>query len=481
MVSEIGTATYLARANTLLRRRTVLAGLGAVAAGSAFTGLERHLGQVAPPASIPEAQIQISYGQSWRNEAFRSFARFGNGRFSLNPQPANLRALHVTNIRRPGVPIMPGPLPNFAGVNFTGTIDGITSYGPNDFLTIGRCAVLAQQLLRANASKKVVPIIEFCVGYGASTWTGGADPGGLQPGGRSWTNMLSIIRSIDELVARGVLGQQSAFRSVGYTQGGSQINVVAAKIADLTAMLNDFDGLNLRGTNVTGLKYYLGIAAPNSRQRILQPSWWATCVFCRTHAPGRHGEWSGRCFASTPWYQWPFKKDDGIHTSDYGIARHGEFEGYVKFLVEDLGVPWTPLWRSFTKPVLARGQTITLPFDRPAGNDFARSAPAFSVGDDPDNQIPFAPQNGFHVRRNGIELSVTPEISGMDVVLTVAERLNRGDKLEVSYAIFGPGGPDPGPHSGVWGNLKMSGPASVLFPGKSIDAWAWPFVEVVTV
>ena len=45
----------------------------------------------------------------------------------------------------------------------------------------------------------------------------------------------------------------------------------------------------------------------------------------------------------------------------------------------------------------------------------------------------------------------------------------------------------PASNSGVGGNLVMQGPPSVLYPNgwngaaKTIDAWAWPFIETVTV
>jgi hypothetical protein len=85
-----------------------------------------------------------------------------------------------------------------------------------------------------------------------------------------------------------------------------------------------------------------------------------------------------------------------------------------------------------------------------------------------------------------VDLTVAPAISGINVILAVTETISPGDSLEVSYAWYGPGGPNPGANSGVGGNLVMHGPPSVLFPNghngatKTIDAWAWPFVETVT-
>jgi hypothetical protein len=91
------------------------------------------------------------------------------------------------------------------------------------------------------------------------------------------------------------------------------------------------------------------------------------------------------------------------------------------------------------------------------------------------------PNQGFAVRRGGVGLTVAPAISGMNVSLAVTETISPGDTLEVSYAWYGPGGPTPGPFSGVGGNLVMRGPPSVMVSGKTIDAWAWPFVETIMV
>jgi hypothetical protein len=85
------------------------------------------------------------------------------------------------------------------------------------------------------------------------------------------------------------------------------------------------------------------------------------------------------------------------------------------------------------------------------------------------------------VKRGGTDLTVTPTIAGMTVQLAIAETISAGDTLEVSYSYYGPGGPNPGVCSGVGGNLTMNGPPSVFYAGKTIDAWAWPFVETVTV
>src|SRR5215472_1915775 len=272
----------------------------------------------------------------------------------------------------------------------------------------------------------------------------------------------------------------AVFRSVGYTQGTSYDNTSPTKVADLTDMLTLYDAMALPGTTTKRLNYYLGLPAATSDSTVFNAGYYGTYLFCRTHAPGQGGTWSGRCFATSPSYAWQFNGADNIHTGDYGTMRWGEFEGYVKHLVEDLGVMWTPLWRSLTQPIRVSGQTVIVPFDRPAGPDFAGSV--LSWQSDPQDGIKVWPGNGFAVSRGASQLAIgTPVISGMNVVLTVTSSLSSGDVLTVTGAYNGPGGPSQGVNSGVGCNLVMNGPPSQLVPGKSIDAWMWPFNETVTV
>jgi hypothetical protein len=177
----------------VVTRRRILAGLAAsILAKPAFGSVTYYPGGLkVPPGPIPPSpQIHISYGQSWRSNDFASF-----GGFSIDPTGKNVDPLHVSSVGLPT--LVPGPLPNGAGVNagLYPRIDGITSYGSSDTVSIGRCAVVAQQILRANAALTVAPMLEFCAAYPGSTWTSGGG-GGLQPGGTSWTNQLGIISKI---------------------------------------------------------------------------------------------------------------------------------------------------------------------------------------------------------------------------------------------------------------------------------------------
>ena len=264
------------------------------------------------------------------------------------------------------------------------------------------------------------PNLEFCAAFPGSTWTTGRG-GGLHPGGTSWSEMLRIIRAIDTMLPHGN-PVSPIYRSVGYTQGGSQDpETLAGKIGDLTAMLQDFDRLDLAGTRAAPLCYYLGIAAPRSDARSMDISNLGTYAFCRANAPGAGGRWSGRVFATTPWYQWPFGGSDNIHTDAYGTVRHGEFEGYAKYIAEDEEPGrFTPLWNSLSRPVVVTRQTITVPFDRPSGAAFARGVLTWLA--DPSDGIARAPAFRWAVRRNKTFLPYRPACAGWRLICRLASR-----------------------------------------------------------
>lgn len=567
-----------------------------------------------PPDGSPRVAPDghISYGQSWRANDFINFALF-----LLNPNGP--LALHVPSLGT-SANFQPGPMPNSAGINITSLPDGITNYRGTDTFSIGRCAILANQLLRIrDGQTSLTPILECCFAYPGSTWTTGGG-GGLAPGaaitgsisgttltvtsvasgvvaggqllvgaginpltriydflggtggtgtyilgialaaltgtfigtspagnftgsmnngvltitavnsgsaavnqvitggslpagsiivqqlsgaaggigvyqlglpqtvgsesiaanGVSWANQLTVLNIVKTFTAKPKY-LLPVFSSVGYTQGSASDSAsVAAKAADLTDMIGQYDALAL---NPTPLKFYLGLPCPVSNA-VSIPSYslgeWGTYGYCRTNAPGAGGAFSGRVYATAPSYPWQFNGGDNIHTGNYGTARWGEWEGYVRWLAQDKGVAFTPLWRPLTGGAITiAGQVITVPFARPTAPDFAASV--MSWVSDPIDGIKVWPQNGWHVQRLGVDLTVTPSIVGLSVHLAIVEALAPGDVLEVSYAWYGPGGPNPGISTGVGGNLTMTGPDSVLFPGKTIDAWAWPFAENVTV
>jgi hypothetical protein len=306
--------------------------------------------------------------------------------------------------------------------------------------------------------------------------------------GQSWNNMTTVLTQAQAAMpyhhAAGIV-----WSSVGYTQGSSSnADSTSQKQADLDDMIRHFDLLG------PPMVFYFGLPAPTSGA-VSIPSYalgeWATYLYCRVNAVGQGGTYSGRVFPTGPSYPWQFSDDTeayfgNIHTDPYGTSRWGEIEGYARWLWQDKGIAWTPLWRPLTGGAITRsGQVLTVPMARPSAPDFAAGVMSFQSSN-ADDGLKVWPQYGWHVYRAGVELPVTPSISGMNVLLTVGPTINPGDALEVSYAWYGPGGPTPGVMTGVGGNLVMQGPPSVLYPNgwngvaKTIDAWAWPFAETVT-
>lgn len=311
----------------------------------------------------------------------------------------------------------------------------------------------------------------------------------------SWTNMLTIQSQLQAApVLPNASYQAMLFSSFDYTQGGATDNTRASKIADLVDMRTKLDALNLPGAGTTGLIGYFSLPSAISTAVIFPDTNFGTYDFCKTNAPGAGGTWSGRTYATSPSYAWPFSNfgsaanalanlpqapRDNIHTGDYGTARWGENLGYIRHQVQDKGVAWTPLWRSAAAITLS-GQIITIPFSRPTSSDFA-ATPLVFQGNSIDG-ISLLSTFGFHVFDGAADLALSSvAIDGLNIVVTLNSPPASGHTLEVSYAWHGPGGSNPGANSGVRGNLVMNGPASVFFAGKTIDAWAWPFIENIVV
>ena len=120
---------------------------------------------------------------------------------------------------------------------------------------------------------------------------------------------------------------------------------MASKLSDLKEMLTAYDALKMPKSGA--VRFYLSQAAPPARGTAWRVGELGTYQFCRDNAPVNGGPWVGkRCFASTPWYQWPFNGADDIHTGDYGQRPPRRVPGYVRWLVQDNRIAWTPLWRS---------------------------------------------------------------------------------------------------------------------------------------
>ena len=304
--------------------------------------------------------------------------------------------------------------------------------------------------------------------------------------GTGWSSMLMVLNSLKSYpVLPSPQYQAARFVSFAYNQnttGRIGVSEADGKIIDLTGMLSLMDSYDLPGAGTTGMIYYLTEPGTVSNGTLYSAGEYATQTFCRTNAPGRGGPWSGRCFGTAYDAQWPWNGESNIHLDQHGQIRLGEWEGYVGNQVEDQGNRnWTPLWASMVNPVSISGQKVVFAFDRPNSPDF--SGLPLEWRSDPRDGIKIWPNYGFHVYSGNTDLPIASvTIVGMTVEVVVTPTLVPGTVLEVSYAYRGPGGPNPGTCSGVGGNLcmRLMG-ASVLLPGESLDAWAWPFIGMVTV
>ena len=414
--------------------------------------------------------VHISAGQSWRTISFGAIGSYG-----FDPKPDSVLTLGLNNPSFPS-----GILPVGAGVALPTGISGIANYSrtmrntypppasrqdTGSAMTVGRASQLAQTYLRQANRITPGPIIEYDMACPSSDWVSGPC-GGLGPGSVPWRTMTAINAAIARFTptSRPVGLYAAQYKSVGWTQGGALDGTAASTAQQWADMAAAYDALNLPGAGTTRMQYYIGIRGANSDWAVMRPQVRGGIEFVRANR-------NGRTWGTNPWYQYPYP-GSGIHFGAYGAIRLGEYEGYAKYVVEDerLG-HFYPLWLSRTRPITVSGQNVIVPFDRPSGSAFAASPLAWNS--DPAEGISVAPGFGFHVKRNGADLTVTPTISGMSVNLAIAETLHRGDALEVTYCWYGPGGIDQG-RSGVWGNLMMVGPPSVFYPGKTINAWAWP-------
>ena len=413
-------------------------------------------------ASQSTVDVIISAGQSWRSIAFPSFGRFG-----IDPSSGDVRALQV-QVGRQNVNSRLEPLPNGSGVWIPGEFKGTTTYAPGDRVSIGRCAAFAQQIFRRRAGRPVTPILEFCMAYPGSSWDAGPKQG-LGPGTVPWDNGLRLMSAVEQFVA------MPTFRSVGWTQGGSKRRTAE----EFTQMTEAYDSLKLPGTSTQPLNFYVGLRSGVSNDSDLtrHPQFDEIYKFCRRNQ-------NGRTWGTTPWYQWPFSGpgDAGygnVHTGPYGTVRHGEVEGYARFVVEDEGEGrYYPLWRSLTQPMtLVNEHTIKVPFDRPSGRAFQHSKLDWSW--EGDDGIAKAFQYGWQVKVDGSFVATQPSLDGLNVYLSANSPIPLGRTIEVSYAMFGPTGSNPGLHAAALGNLMMAGPPSAFFAGKTLNTWAWQFSEAI--
>lgn len=447
------------------------------------------------PALTP--QVFMCTGQSWAGQFFADLTIVTAG---LNSQTQTLLTLSLTQANFPS-----GVIPfSTLGIPGNGVLGAVRGYTPNmvypttgsaadtsNALDSCRIAVLAQQLMRLAANKlPLIPIIEFNPSCPSSSWaTSPTNNGcyGLGPNGTNylgvpavngnqqpWLSQTLVINGIAAALPSAQLRLNApVYNAVFWQQGGSfDASSPTPTITEFTSMVDTYDALNLPGTSITPLKFYIPIRGMLSTDTVESNQSIGIRQFCRLNSG--HGS-NSRVYCTYPWYQWPYD-GSGIHLAEPGLKREGDFTGLVKYIVEDEGVAFTPLWLSLTNPFVVSGSTVTIPIDRPSGAEFASGVLGWSS--DPNNGVKVWPQNGFHVYRSGVEQPLcngTPTIVGMTVVVDICEPVLSGD--EVSYAHYGLGD-GAGVAAGVGGNLMMTGPQSKVWAWTN-DAWMWPFAELM--
>lgn len=253
------------------------------------------------------------------------------------------------------------------------------------------------------------------------------------------------------------------FEDVDYLDAGSFSRATTAPtVAETTAMVAAFDAEPMPGNTGSSLKYFIGVQCPTTTPG--QNNTLGMVEFARALIP------AGRIIPTSPICQWALA-GDGVHTAAFGVQRLGELLGLIKYIVKDRGILFRPLWLSLTAPITTSGTKILIPFDRPLGEEYAAGVLQWRA--DADEGLIDWPQKGFHVYRSGVEipLCATPAIVGLIVELDICQSGQPGD--EISYMQYGPGG--TGTRYPVGGNLAMSGPPSIWFPGRDIPMFGWPF------
>lgn len=358
-----------------------------------------------------------------------------------------------------------GPVGPGAGVNIPGHITDISGLSQEADLCIATAFVIAYQRLSRRMGLAVRPRIHWTAAYPGSGWYNQGNANYLAPGSTAWTNDETLQRLLPGLLEP--YERRPIYEHALWFQGGEPDYATSLQaLHDMTAA-NDSLGLP---TRADGMNFYIGQVGAQAWATTAYPGAQAQLDFCRSNA-------NGRSWLSGPWYQRAYGSagpgDTGyIHPNGVSTALMGEEAAQAALTVERLNMPWNPLWRS-SAPCTISGNTVNIPLQRPPGLDYASGALSIDT-----TTIEQAPGWGWHLNKGGV-LSAAQSVgfSGDVAQITFAVSPASGDSI--SYASDGPGQSAPYTHAGVWGNVKLPGPPSVLISGKSIDAWLVAFRETL--
>jgi hypothetical protein len=410
--------------------------------------------------------VWFSYGQSWRSHSLPidwaglGLSNYGEEFFAFAPQVAGGNDL-LPQVGDPvySAPAVPWDLRGLSWKNTENTLPA------NAGGSIGRVAARTFVALNKRAGYPRIPVVDVGTAYPGYTWDQ------LKPGTSPWTATLQSAAKVK--TANTAYGKTTRYLGVGWTHGAFSDGDAYDYFTKLTEMKAAFDDLALNGftggsgdpLDPTGaangaLHYFTDQNAVESghthqyANTLRQVDFWKADP-ARVHLVGP---------------RYPYGFSDEIHHSGLGYAQYGELEGLAKFYTHTYGMTWDPL---YVVSATVSGNKVLV----------NTSAPMFGFSDLAldTKQIELAPQHGFHVRVAGIERIVTGvAVAGIGTIeLTLAVAIPNGTVAEVSYAWYGPGS-TPGVHSGVWGNVKRTGPPSVWFANKTIDTWLCAYKATIT-
>ncbi|KQP61049.1 hypothetical protein [Methylobacterium sp. Leaf108] len=383
--------------------------------------------------------ISISYGQSWRADTIpidptKAFYAAGEPRIALT------LARDQGAIQTIGAAFQTQAIVDLIGIQ--------NSLGSN----IGYVSTQSEIKFGRRNNRHLSPILEFCHAYPGYRWDQ------LKPGTDPWQQGLNMIAAARVQAAR--YGKTPWFRNINWTHAGAPDSNNENYFQSLTEMVAAYDALALNGPGGDLLHFFTDQTAASINQGQAQLSYLDQVRFAVENA--------ARVHLIGPRYPYPFR--DEIHHTDYGIGRVGELEGYVRDLVLNRGLTWD----------CARVSAVS---GENGGFTFAiTTPPTFGALAFDTTEIEEAANKGFQLRVNGVPIPIASvTLTGNLVRVIPVTMPAAGTVVEVSYAFYGRLDIPAGTHSGAWGNVKRVGPASLYWPGLTVDTWLCAYRSTITV
>lgn len=407
--------------------------------------------------------LDCGYGQSWAGLGGNVDAEYDSSiaKYIKNPDTESEMAFSVmkTNVNSGATEIV-GP---DVGINLPALMNDLVGWQLTDRSDIHTSRAIALARWRRWRRSGLKPQINVSAAYPASGWTaGGPDGLGLGLDGQVWPKMLAVVEAAEAAALR--YGKTTERQSFYWIQAGGDTSMEAS-LADLQGLADAVDDEGFQ-------HLYIGIRGNVSNKTTTTIGPKAQVSFCQTNA-------NGHTWADFPWYMAELKSGDpddpftdeseaagSIHFSGHWQVLYGEYSAYVKHMVEDLGydstheTPWHPLQleEADDDAIIIDGQHVTIRFKRPPGPDWRVAELALS------DLIEPAQYDGFRVKRGATFLNIGARTYSSDADYLYAEfdvvqTLAGGGTTEISYCWYGPGAVG---HSGVWGNVLLPGPDTVI-------------------